>query len=154
MAMTLEFEITVNAPKEKFFALATDVDRFGEWMQGFVRVEHLTDGPMAMGTRFREVRKMFGREAAEEFEVTRWSPPNSFELYVDGTKGASKKGEFHFLHTFEAAPGGGTTMRINGEITGMGCVGVLFGWMMKSMFRKMMKKDHAALKAWVEGQTA
>lgn len=151
MATTLECEITVHAPPTQVFARATDVGSFGQWMQGFVRVEPLTPGTVGVGASWREVRRMYGREAGEVFEVTAWDPPRSFTLFVDGTKGAMRRGAMRFVHTFEPAGEGATRLRLAGEITGMGCAGVLFGWAMKGMFRNAIQKDLAALKAWIEG---
>jgi len=154
MPMSMECEVTVNAPPAQVFARATDLSSFGNWMAGFVRVEPLTPGPAGVGASWREVRKMYGREAGEVFEVTAWDPPRSFALYVDGKKGAMRRGEFRFTHTFEpVGDGTATRLRLSGEVIGMGCVGVLFGWAMKGMFRKAIQKDLQALKGWIEGET-
>jgi hypothetical protein len=151
MAMTLEWDLTVQAPPAQVFARATDLGGFGQWMDGFVRVEPLTPGPAGVGASWREVRRMYGREAGEVFEVTAWDPPRSFTLFVDGTKGAMRRGAMRFTHTFEPVDGGAATrMRMAGEISGFGCMGVLFGWAFKGMFRKAIQKDLAALKRWIE----
>ena len=151
----LEFEndVTVEASPERVFALATDIDRFGEWMPKFVRVEKITEGELRVGTEFREVRRMFGKESTEHFEVTGLEPPTRFDLYVDGTKGTSKKGEFRFTHRFEPARDGqATKLTLEGRITDTGCMGVVFGFLFRNMFRKMIQKDLDALKRWVESQ--
>ena len=149
MPLTCEIEETIAAPPERVFAAITDIDSFGQWMRGFVRNERLTDGPVGKGTQFREVRKMFGREAGEVFEIVAWDPPRMFELYVDGTKGSSKSGWFRFRHTFTPVAGG-TRMTLSGEVGGMsGCMGFLGKFMMSPM-KKAIRKDLAAFKAWVE----
>ena len=149
----MRFEIvdTIAAPPEKVFRLITDVDRFGEWMPNFVRVENLTPGPLKIGSRFRETRKVFGRDSTEEFEVTQLDPPRLLALFVDGTKGTSKKGEFRFRHEFAPAPSG-TRIRLAGEITKMGCFGSVFGFLFAGMFKKLIGKDVTALKSWIERQ--
>jgi uncharacterized protein YndB with AHSA1/START domain len=153
MPTTLEITITVDVPPETVFAAATDLDHFGEWMLNFVSVEKLTDGEFGVGTEFREIRRMFGKEAAEHFEVARYEPPSHLELYVDGTKGSSKKGEYRFMHTFEPIDGGrGTKMTLAGTIDGMGCMGAVFGVLFKGMFVKAIRKDLLAFKAYVEKQ--
>lgn len=148
----MECEVTVHAPPALVFARATDLGSFGQWMQGFVRIEPLTPGPAGVGASWREVRKMYGREAGEVFEVTAWDPPRSFTLFVDGTKGSMRRGEMRFSHSFEPlGDGTATRLRLAGEVTGLGCAGVLFGWAMKGMFRKAIQKDLEALKRWIEG---
>ncbi|MCI0342051.1 MAG: SRPBCC family protein [Planctomycetales bacterium] len=147
--MKLELAETFAVPPDAVFRAATDLDRMGEWMQGLVRIERLTQGPIAVGSRWREVRKMFGKEAAEEFEVTHLEPGRRLDLFVDGKKGASGRGEFRFRHDF-LPDGSGTRLVLSGEITGMGCMGAVFGPLMAGMFRKAIRKDLAALKKRVE----
>jgi carbon monoxide dehydrogenase subunit G len=142
----------VASAPDKVFRLATDIDRFGEWMPGFVRVERLTEGPTRAGSKWRETRKMFGHEATEEFEVTAIDAPRSLDLFVDGTKGSTKKGEFRFRHLFQPSPAGGTRIVLSGEVSKMGCAGSVFGFLFGGMFRKMVAKDLAALKVWIEKQ--
>ena len=151
--MEFEVDVTVNAPQERVFAMLTDLDRFGEWMPNFIRVEKLTEGELAVGSEFREVRKMFGKESSEHFEVTGLEPPRRFDVYVDGTKGTSKKGEFRFTHTFERVNDGtATKVTLSGKISDTGCMGAVFGFLFKNTFRKMIQKDLDALKAWIESQ--
>ena len=54
---------------------------------GIERVEILTPGPVAVGTRFRETRIMFGRRATEEMTVAELDPPRRLVLtaYNHGT---------------------------------------------------------------------
>ena len=151
MPMSLELTTTIQAPPERVFEAATDTDHFQDWMQNFVRVEVLTEGPFANGTQFLEYRKMFGKVAFEHFEVVHYEPPTRLDLFVDGTKGATKRGVYHFVHTFEPLDGGqATLLRLVGNIEGMGIMGAILGVFFKGMFRKAMQKDFDALKAWIE----
>jgi uncharacterized protein YndB with AHSA1/START domain len=150
--LNFELATTIAAPPEKVFRLATDPDRFHEWMPGFVRVERNPPGPIKVGSRWRETRKMMGHEAAEEFEVTTLQAPRRIDLFVDGARGSMKKGEFRFHHTFEPDGSGGTRFAMSGEVEKMGCMGAVFGFMFVGMFRKMVARDLAALKTWIEKQ--
>jgi uncharacterized protein YndB with AHSA1/START domain len=138
-----------NAPPERVFAAITDIESWQKWMQNLVRVEKLTPGPFAKGSQWREVRKIMGKEGAEVFEVVAIDPPRSMELYVDGAKGSTKKGEYRFKYAFENI-GGKTRMTVHGSITGMGCMGVVFGFLFKGMFRRAIAKDHEAFRKFVE----
>lgn len=149
MALKMELRETIAAPPERVFAALTDVDSLPHWMSGLVRIERLTDGPFGKGTRFREVRKMFGREAAEVFDVVEFDPPRSFALFVDGRNGSSGKGEFRFRHTL-APKGGGTELVLSGEIGGMSRIAEFFGRLMCGFMKKAIARDLAALKAFVE----
>lgn len=157
MAKSMHWREEIAAPPERVFAALAEPDQVAKWMPGFVRFERLTPGPLAVGSRLRETRKMMGHEATEEFEVIVYEPPRVFGLYVDGRKGSSKQGEFRFRYTL--APGGpGTILTVDGEFGGLtGCMGgcmFLLGPLMAGFFRKAIAKDHTALKAYCETRGA
>jgi uncharacterized protein YndB with AHSA1/START domain len=147
--MELSFREEFGAPLEKVFSAVTDIPAAEKWMPNLVRMELLTEGAYGVGTRWRETRKMFGKEAAEVFEVVAYTPGKHIELFVDGKQGASGRGEYRFKYDFEER-GGKTVVSIHGSITGMGCMGVVFGWMFKGMFAKAIRKDHEALRQYIE----
>ena len=60
----------VNAPPELVFAKASDFANAPSFIGAIKKVEILTPGPIQAGTRFKETRVMFKREATEEMEVT------------------------------------------------------------------------------------
>jgi uncharacterized protein YndB with AHSA1/START domain len=138
-----------NAPVSKVYGAFTDVAAFAEWLPDIVRIETLTDAPFGVGTKWRETRKMFGKEASEVFEVVAATPGKRIELFVDGRQGSSKRGEYRFTYDFQERDGK-TKLDLHASITGMGWAGVLFGWLFKGMFRKAIKKDHEALRRFVE----
>ena len=148
-AVRMQVETTIAAPPERVWAAIANPDDLGRWMQGLVRVERLGGPPFAKGTRFREVRKMFGREAAEVFEVLESDPPRSFTLYVDGKQGSSKCGEYRFRHDL-LPEAGGTRLRGSGEIGGRSWFGSLMCKLMGGFFRKAIARDLASLKSLVE----
>jgi uncharacterized protein YndB with AHSA1/START domain len=140
----------IDAPPQQVWSVATDIERMQAWMNNLVRIEVLTDGGFRPGARWREVRKMYGKEAAEEFEVRTAEPPSAFTLYVDGSKGASKRGEYLFEHRL-VSENGGTRFEVDGEISGMGLMGKIIGPLMKGAFKKAMLKDLASMKEFIEG---
>jgi carbon monoxide dehydrogenase subunit G len=149
MPLTCEIEATVAAPAERVWASLLDIGRMGEWMKGFVRVERLTEGPLAKGSQFRQTRKMFGREASEVFEVFEFDPPRVLGLYVDGKKGSSGRGWYRFRYTL-APDGAGTRLVLSGEFGGQsGCMALL-GKIMLGAMKKAFRKELLTFKAWVE----
>ena len=68
---------TVNAPLGRTFEAFSDLRSAEKNISGIKRLEILTDGPIGKGTRFKETRVMFGREATETMEVTQWEPRGS-----------------------------------------------------------------------------
>jgi uncharacterized protein YndB with AHSA1/START domain len=149
--MAISFTLTehINAPKEKVFDTLTDLDGARQWMKGFVRIEKLKGNRIEPGAVWRETRKMFGKEATEEFEVVSVIPNKEIRLRVDGTKGASKKGEylFHFLLNEEA---GGTRVVVNGEIAGLKGFSAFLGKLFVGMFRKAHVREMRAMKKHIE----
>lgn len=80
---SLESAIHVNAPPERVFAEASDLRGAERRVRAIKRLEVLTDGPIGVGTRFRETREMFGREATEEMEITAFSPGESYAVAAE-----------------------------------------------------------------------
>ncbi|MBI5763500.1 MAG: SRPBCC family protein [Planctomycetes bacterium] len=60
----------VKADPVKTFDAFADFPRAAEMVRGIKRVELLTNGPVGKGTRFKETRIMFGKEATETMEVS------------------------------------------------------------------------------------
>ena len=56
----------VETPVDRVFEVFSDIPRSHEMVDQIVRIEMLTDGPVGVGTRWRETRMMFKREATEE----------------------------------------------------------------------------------------
>ncbi|HWN70448.1 MAG TPA: SRPBCC family protein [Haliangium sp.] len=151
MPASMTSELFIDAPPDRVFAAMTDADGYRHWMKGFVGVEKLTQGPFGVGTEWRETRRMFGREASEVFEVTAYEPPSRLCLRVDGTRGASRKGEYRFEYAL-APEGPGTRLRLKGEIDTPGWFARLMLRMLVGMFKKAHDKEMQALKRHVEKQ--
>lgn len=92
-SITLTREI--NAPVDDVFALASNFPNAAETIRGIDRVQMLTAGPVGVGTRFRETRKLYGKEATEEMEVTLYEPPKRYVIEAE-SHGAKYHTEFRF----------------------------------------------------------
>jgi uncharacterized protein YndB with AHSA1/START domain len=130
------------------FAALTDIERWKDWLPNFVAVEKLTPGPLGSGSEFRETRKMFGKQATEHFRITRVQPPERLDLVIDGSKGASRRGEYVF--TYELVPErSGTNVELTGDIRMPGLWGFV-SRMMVGSFKKACHQDLEALKQHLE----
>lgn len=69
---------TIHAPIERVFAASTDIASAAEFIGGIDKVEMLSDGPVGTGTKWRETRTMFGRQASETMWITEWEPPTRY----------------------------------------------------------------------------
>jgi len=153
--MALQFQITHRfaAPPDAVWRGLTELENGPAWMPSLVRIEPLTEGPMRPGSQWRETRRIFKREATEQFEVTTMEPPRHLGLRVDGTKGASKRGEYLFEYHLEP-DGAGTLLTLDSEIRGMGLMGAIFGWLLAGSFRKAIVRDLVAMERYLDGTPA
>lgn len=151
--MSVDFEVkrTIRASQEKVYKGLLDLESARNWMQGFVRIERLDNGPMQVGSQWIETRKMYGKEATEHFEVVELNGSNRIVLRCDGTKGTTGKGEFVFTYIL-ASSGDDTEVTLNGEINGLTGITKLFGKLMVGAFKKACAKDIDALKSYMENE--
>lgn len=77
---------TIEAPISRVWSVFTDLESSPEHLSAVEDVVVLTDGPFAVGTTWRETRKMFGRTATEEMQVT------ALEQHVSYDVGAVSQG--------------------------------------------------------------
>ena len=135
----MRFEIThhLPVPPEKVFEYAIDIDRLADRVQGIVSCEKLTDGPVGLGTRFREKRIMFKREATETMEFYVFDPPRAYSVSAD-SHGCRYLTEF----TFTAA-GDGTDVHVAFQAEpyklGSKILGFIFRPMMKRCMHEIAK---------------
>ncbi|MGK2941570.1 MAG: SRPBCC family protein [Immundisolibacter sp.] len=73
----------IAAPQSEVFALASDLGNCAEWLSGVTATQLLTPGPVGPGTKFRETRRIGGREEIEEMTVAAFDRPRSYTLTCD-----------------------------------------------------------------------
>ncbi len=98
--MTTEIicERDVAAPAERVWDMITDLDGAAEVISGIDAVERLDSGEaFAVGTRWRETRTLFGRQATEEMEVTAIAPGRSYTV-------ESRSRGMHYRSTMSVDP--------------------------------------------------
>ncbi|MFJ7726839.1 SRPBCC family protein [Neobacillus sp. NPDC097160] len=150
--MSINFEVkrTIHVSQQKVYKGLLDLDSAQQWMQGFVGIHRLDEGPLNVGSQWKETRKMFGKEASEHFEVIELNEPNKIVLRCDGTKGTTGKGEFVFTYIVASSSEDQTEVTLNGEIKGLTGLTKFFGKLMGGIFKKACAKDLNALKSYLE----
>ena len=149
--LSLSVESQIDAPIERVFELASDFAGAPERISGIVRMEMLTDGPVGVGTRFRETRVMFKREATEEMEVLEFDAPRRYVLGAESC-GCRYRSEFTFT-----PQDGGTKVTMTFEGTPLTRMAKIMGFLMRPMAKVAAKevcRDLADLKAAAEGASA
>lgn len=107
--ISLESEIFINRVPEDVFAFVFEPANAAQWQEGVVLAEFTSEGPLGMGSTWRNVSKMIGREIDIEFEVTDYDPPHRL-CY----KSISGPVQTKTCVTFESQ-NGGTLMTFSGE---------------------------------------
>ncbi|MCH8822853.1 MAG: SRPBCC family protein [Planctomycetes bacterium] len=139
-----------KAPPEIVWEVMSDLENAADRIDAIVKLEILTEGPVGQGTRFKETRIMFKKEATETMEITSWNPPNSYTTEADGCG-------CHYTSVITCEKDGdGTLVTMSFEAEAMSAFGkimsALTGWMMKSVCAKAFDKDLENLKNFVESQ--
>jgi len=141
----------VSAPPARLFALATDFAGAPQRIAGIKRLELLTPGPVGVGTKFRETRVMFGKEATETMEVVDFQPGRSYTL-----RAVNCGCEYRTTVSVAPAPGGSQiTFDFNATALTFGAkvMGMLMGWLVKNACAKAVRQDLLELKAAAEQAT-
>ncbi|MDH3284327.1 MAG: SRPBCC family protein [Acidobacteriota bacterium] len=137
----------IAAPVDEVFARASDFARAPDVIEGIAKVEMLTGGPVGQGTRFRETRIMFGREAIEEMEVTAFDPPRRYALGCEN-HGCRYHSELRFTPS-----GSGTDVEMSFDATPLTTIAKIMSLVMRPMMRSLAKtclKDLDDLKSALE----
>ena len=77
-------QIVINAPLQRVWEIASDVQRQPEWMHEMKRVEMLTPGPVRVGSRGRATVRIFGISTTDDVVITRLEPPHAFGIRHEG----------------------------------------------------------------------
>ncbi|MBM80810.1 MAG: polyketide cyclase/dehydrase [Planctomycetaceae bacterium] len=144
----LTVDIDIKASPQRAFEVFTDLDNASQNVRGIEKMELLTEGPVGIGTRFRETRIMMGKEATEDMEITEFQPG---ELYAHEAQSHG----CHYISTYRFDPAGEIT-RVSMAFEGRALsilskiISGALGWMMTGMMRKCILEDLNDLKAVAE----
>ncbi|MFM7050997.1 MAG: SRPBCC family protein [Planctomycetota bacterium] len=70
--------IDIAAPAERVWDRISDIENAARTIPAIRSIEILSETRRGLGTRWRETRVMFGREATETMEITGWRPPHEY----------------------------------------------------------------------------
>ncbi len=144
-------ERRVAASQGRVWEALTDLGRMDRMLSGVTRVEVLTDGGFGVGTRWRETRRMFGKDATEEMWVTVSEPPERYVVEAEshGSRYVSK-------WVLRADGPESTTILMTFSADATGAVAGLLAKVMGSVgaraVRKAVTKDLDDVAGWVEGR--
>ncbi len=134
----------VSAPLERVFEVYTEIDKAVERIPDIIALEVLSEGPFGQGTRWRETRVMFKKEATEEMWVSSFDPPKSY------TVDAESHG-MHYSTLFLFTPDGDGT-KVSWTFSGTAqtlatkIMSPIFNVLLKGTMTKCMLRDLEALR--------
>jgi uncharacterized membrane protein len=148
VALDIESEIEIGAPRERVSAFAADLDNTSAWYGNIESVEWQTPRPTAQGSRVAFVARFLGRRLAYIYEVVELVPGERLVM-------STQEGPFPMETTYEwrDAPGGGTTMRLRNRGRPSGFPRLLAPFMSGAV-RRANRKDLQRLKVLVEARAS
>jgi uncharacterized protein YndB with AHSA1/START domain len=138
--------VEIGRRPEDVYAYLDQPERHGEWQSQIVSAKVETGGPVGVGTRVREMRKIGGREQDTSYEITEHDPPRR-------TSFRGIAGPVRPLGTVTVEPvGDGSRSRVSIEfdLVGQGIMGKLLAPMARSQARKSIAENQEQLKAKLE----
>jgi uncharacterized membrane protein len=140
--------IEINRRPEDVFAYLDDVKRHGEWQDQIVDVQRQDDGPLRVGSRVKETRRVPGGDRSMTYEVIEHDPPRQSSFRV-------LDGPVRAVGTVSVEPvddGSRSRLTISVDFSGHGLAGKVLLPVAKSQARKQIPKDQARLKELLESQ--
>lgn len=148
---SIQCEARIRQDQAKVFEKFSNPSAMESILEDVLRIEQLTEGPVGPGTRWRETRVMYGKEATEEMEITEFHPPDSFTVRCHSCGCA-----FITTYHFDQAPEG-VRVRLIMECRPVGLAAKLMspfsGMMLKPMLG-CLQKDLDEMKAACEAEDA
>lgn len=138
--------IEIKRRPEEVFAYLDQPERHGEWQSQIVSTKVESDGPVGVGTRVREIRKVGGREQDASYEITEHEPPRRSSF-----RGIAGPVRPQGTVTIEPTDDGSCS-RVSIEFTLVGHgIGKLIAPLARMQARKTIVEQQEQLKAKLEG---
>ena len=138
--------IEIDRKPEDVFAYLDDVKRHGEWQEQIVHVQPQDDGPLRVGSRVTETRRVPGGDRTMTYEVTEHDPPRQSSFRV-------LDGPVRAVGTILIEPiGDGSRSRLTFtlDFKGHGLAGKVLLPVARTQARKQIPKDQARMKELLE----
>ncbi len=146
--MQIVNSIEISAPRDRVFELLADIPNAAENISAIETIEMLSDGPVGVGTRWREMRKMMGKEATEEMWIVDFNPAASYSVEAE-----SHGMQYRTDIVFEATGENSTLVKQTFAGKPVTLAAKLFtpiGWLFKGPTKKALQKDLVELKQKLE----
>lgn len=138
---SIAVEQSTSATVEQVWVVLTDLESSASVISGIQHIEVLTEGPYAVGTKWRETRTMMGRAETQQMQVAEVDPPHRTVLT------AHAGGVDYTTEITVRAQDSGSLIRMefSGEQSTSGFVTkvtwLVFGWVGSLVTKRVMASD-------------
>jgi uncharacterized membrane protein len=109
----LEVSVVIKRPVEEVFSFVSNPDNESLWSSGLVESSQISEGPVGVGTRMKEVNRILGKRIEHIYEITEYEPNRGYSC-----KSISGPFPWRGAYTFEPVRGG-TRVTMTGEFQGL-----------------------------------
>jgi uncharacterized membrane protein len=137
--------IEINRPQAEVFAYLDELDKHSEWQRDLISSRLETEGPIGVGTRATDTRKVPGGPRDMTYEITEYDPPRKSSWRV-------LNGPVRAVGSVIVEPvGDGSRSRVtvDFDLEGHG-IGALIAPFARMQARSQVPKDQAKLKEILE----
>ena len=146
---TVRLSQSIGAPSERVWEIICDLDGAPQRLSRIVAIEHLSGPKFGVGTRWRETRIMFGREATEELAVASIDPGRAYTAVAE-----SHRTKYHSELRIEsrAEEASVLTMTFSAEAQSLGTkvMAATIGRLFRRATKKALAQDLAEIAAAAE----
>ncbi len=141
--------VRIDRPAEEVWSVIADLDTHTKWRPSVREFRKVSDGPLGVGSRIREVLDWRGREIVIDDVVTAFEPPQRL-----GIRGGWKAADFEVDFRLEP-DGDGTNATMDWPLYPKSFLLKIAAPFMGGAMRRATKEELELLKAYVErGQEA
>jgi len=137
--------IEIERSPEDVFAYLDDLERHSEWQPRILSTQVETEGPVRVGTRVREHRRIGGRNQDTSYEITQHEPPRRSSFR--GIAGLIRPLGTVTLEPLEG--GSRTRLTLEFDLLGHG-IGKLFAPLARKQAHRDIEQSQERLKARLE----
>ena len=122
--------VIVHKPIEEVFDFASNVDNASIFMPNITKIEMLTEGGLKPGAKFKETRRMKGKERSAVIEIVEHKRP---EVHAAGAAMMGMRATYWFRFFSDPA---GTRVELEAVVRGN-----ILWWPFLGMMSRMMDKE-------------
>ncbi|HJK95727.1 MAG TPA: SRPBCC family protein [Polyangiaceae bacterium LLY-WYZ-14_1] len=147
--------IEIHADRGRVFDVLVGLEATANWIHGILAIERLSEGPMGVGSRWRERRMVLGEKVTDLVEVVGFEEARLFSVRCTPDPEAPERPDSDESRTmtYTLADGGSgeeTVLRLDARVDNPGLVGRMLARFRIDTLRKTSEKDLFALKRFIE----